>query len=764
MVSGPSIEREVLSEPAERDRDTVDLRGVFSILRERWAYVAIPTAIALALALLYLAAATRTYTGVTSLLIDTRTRPAVGDPNNSVGFSPDAILVESQVRLISSDAVLRRVVESEALADDPEFAPVRPGLRARIMQALGLGGKSASAEDRNAQAAFNLATRVVVKRSERTYIADIEVTSADPMKAAHLSDAVAKAYLADQQAARNDAAERDSDWVRGQIQEMQASLQTAELKAEGYKRQHGLIGANGKLLNEQELADTSASLSQAQSRATEVKARLDQIKNVNAAGRNLDTLPDALKSPLIDKLRGQYADLSRQQATLRQTLGDRHPALLEAQQQLRDIRRLIIEELARIQAGIANEFQTAQASVASLQIQVAALKDAAGISNENRVRLDELQRDVDARRTVYDRFLRARDTVREQAIDAPIGRIVAPARIPTSPTSPKSFAVLALSLAAGLGLGVTAALARDLMTPQRDQAPREPATASVAAVEPQPVVPVHEEPLIKEDAPLLVTEALPIKKEVFAVQVLGFVPSPFGNAATLTARSWLIDRLRTAWPMTMDTEHVPSLPAFRTSIAALGLMDPGATRDRANPRTILVTSLAGCDSRTTLALGLAEAAAAQGKHAIVIDADEHGSLLRDIVIDTAKPALIDLMGTTRLCYRIAAPFRGSLSVVPIIPGEGHMARRLQKQGTTTRIDGVSSNYDTVIFDGPSFGQSDRLRAMAATVETVVLVTGKGATQDSVEAAVAALALPRDTNVAAVLAADLTEGSATSAAA
>ncbi len=165
----------------------------------------------------------------------------------------------------------------------------------------------------------------MVKRSERTYIADIEATSVDPVKAAHLSDAVARAYLAEQQAARNDAAERDSDWVRGQIRQMQAGLQDAELKAEAYKRSHGIIDTNGKLLNEQELADASASLSAAISRASEIKARLDQIKNVTAAGRSVDSLPDALQSPLIDKLKGQYADVSRQAATLRQTLGDRHP-------------------------------------------------------------------------------------------------------------------------------------------------------------------------------------------------------------------------------------------------------------------------------------------------------------------------------------------------------------------------------------------------------------------------------------------------------
>src|ERR1700712_3117159 len=106
------------------------------------------------------------------------------------------------------------------------------------MLALGFApAAKSSAQDNVTRAMINFAPHVVVKRSERTYIADIEVTSSDPAKAARLANAVAQAYLADQQAARNDAADRDSEWVRGQISEMQARLQDAELKADAYRRE-----------------------------------------------------------------------------------------------------------------------------------------------------------------------------------------------------------------------------------------------------------------------------------------------------------------------------------------------------------------------------------------------------------------------------------------------------------------------------------------------------------------------------------------------
>ena len=512
----------------ERRRATArrqgDIADILAILQTRWRTVLLVWIAVLGLAVAYLATAKRIYTGSASILIDARARVPVGDPAAAMlNSSPDAILVESQVRLISSDSVLRRVAEAEHLVDNPEFAPPQPGLRARLMALVGFGGKgNAAPEDPLERVTAMLTGRVSVKRSERTYIADIEARAYDPALAARLATAVANAYFADQQAARVESAVRDSDWVLAQVTEMQTALQAAETRAETYRSQHGIIDVNGKMLNEQNLSEAATALVQARAKVADVRARYDQIERVITSGRSADTLPDALKSPAIDKLRSQYADISRQQATLRQTLGSRHPALLESDQQLRDVQRLIREELHRIEAGVANEYQTAQAGVTALETEVQNLKTTTVSSNTDRLKLDELQRDVDARRAVYDRFLRARDTVKEQASDVPIGRLIAPASVPTVPSSPKTVAVLALAGILGLLLGAgTALLAHTLRGTRRPKAARR---------DPEPVAP--------EPAP----------SRIGAVPLIGTVPSPFGADAVAEARPRLVEHLRILWP------------------------------------------------------------------------------------------------------------------------------------------------------------------------------------------------------------------------
>jgi polysaccharide biosynthesis transport protein len=714
-----------------------DLGDVFAILRRRWFVVATMTALALIAAAAYLATAPRLYTGVATILIDTRSRPAIGDPAASTVLTayPDAVLVESQIRVIASDAVLRRVVEAEHLASNPEFGPAAPGVRARLFQALGFAQPAAAPGDSDARAAAALARRIVVKRSERTYVVDVEVTAHDPVLAAQLANAVVKAYFDDQQAARAEVAERDSAWVLGQLKDMQADLQAAESRAEQYRREHGIIDLNGKLLNEQNLAEASSSLVQARARAAEAKARYDQIERVVQSGRNVDTLPDALRSSAMDKLRSQYNDISRQQATLRQTLGDRHPALLEAEQQMRDVKRLINDELGRIEAGIANEYQTAQANVTALEKQVQAFRTTTVASSADRVKLDELQRDIDARRAVYDRFLRARDTVKEQASDAPMGRVLAPANVPTAPSSPKTVAVLALAAVSGLLVGVGLALLSHTVGRRR----------------PEATAPAFEMPF----------DTAVETPDVCAPRRAGLVPSPLGPHTLTETRPRLVERLRALWP-TVDVAVENSHPAFRDAVAALPIDLPAARE--AGITTLLLTSEPGSEARTTLALGIASQAAERGLRAIVIDAEGGRSLLRDLVEPGAQADLLDLMGTTRMCYKVTSPGGEPIGIVPKIGDETRAVQRVRGRAGLRHIEGLRGHFDLVLFDGPSVSDGDRFRATALSAQHVVVVVSPQASEADIKAMTADLVMPDSAAVTVVTAEPLVASDAAHAAA
>ena len=419
--------------------------------------VLLPLIAATTLALLYVIVARPSYTATTSILIDARVKPSVAsDPGPAVGF-PDAALVESQVKLIASDVVLKRVVSEEKLAEDPDFVAPAPGLRDRLWAMLGLGQKAAPG-DQVANALGALARAVTVKRSERTYVMDVDVAANDAQKAARIANAVARAYVADQQEAQAEAAKRDVDFLRVRLEDLQSRVRDADKKVEDYKARNKLSDANGKPVPDQQLNEVTTALGAARARSAEAKARMDQVRRLSQAGKLPASTSDAAKSATLDRLRAQAAEIGRQEANLRTTLGERHPAMIEIQNQSQEVRRRIAEELKRVAETATNDYQTAKAAEGGLERQSDSMKKAVGDNNQTLVQLRELQREADAQRSVYERFLRTRETLRTDAGEQPIGRVIAPAIAPVAPSAPRRAAILSLAFLGGLAAGLGNAL------------------------------------------------------------------------------------------------------------------------------------------------------------------------------------------------------------------------------------------------------------------------------------------------------------------
>ena len=134
-----------------------------------------------------------------SILVDPRERVPVGLDAQPMPQNPDIALVESEMRILTSSAVLRRVAEAQNLADDPEF---RPGLVGLPLDSLtSLWRAPAADPDARLEAVVEaLGNRISVKRGERNYIVDVEVRAATPDKAEHLAQGLADAFFAEQAA------------------------------------------------------------------------------------------------------------------------------------------------------------------------------------------------------------------------------------------------------------------------------------------------------------------------------------------------------------------------------------------------------------------------------------------------------------------------------------------------------------------------------------------------------------------------------------
>jgi uncharacterized protein involved in exopolysaccharide biosynthesis/Mrp family chromosome partitioning ATPase len=691
------------AEPRAPARPQADVRDLFLIFVRRRFLILFVTVAALAMAFLYLFVTPSAYTGAVSILIDARMRAPIGADANAAPLGyPDATLVESQVRVISSDTVLRRVVQRENLENAPEFAPPpRAGLRTRLFALLGIQRKQET-EDNATRALLALSHAVAVNRSERTYVIDVDVTSHDPAKAARLANDVAEAYVDDQKEQQARQTERDAADLDKRLAALQTRLQQADTAVVQYKIAHGITDANGKNIGEQVLGDLATELVKARAQTIAAKGKYDQIRKIAAGGQLPDTIGDIAQSPTLDRLRQQYADIVRQEANLKTTLGSRHPALLEVESQLRDARGLIDQELKRIATAAKSDYQTALAEETEVKNRLEDARRQTDAANQSLVGLNELQRTADANHAVYDKYLRARKSMDDNATDAPMGRVIAPAIIPLAPSSPKTMAILAIALFGGLFFGAGTALLREYLAetapPSGDPARRQLRRAPT------------------RDLSLHVIASVP--KITRRTSSHNFLPR---------VRNWMLrSRAESPAPMSEDSTldeftTRPDSPFSKSILELFDALSLHGTR-RGNTRTVLITSASEASGKTTIAVNLAWAAVAAGEAVLLIDGNTGHPSLTELLRPGQSAGLVELAGTTRVIYSISRRDHGSLHVVPLLAAEEQIVTRLERRANAERFNGIAGNFDLVIIDGPTISAGEEARIAAGAVDSIAFVT------------------------------------------
>ncbi len=417
--------------------DGIDIRGLIDVLRRRWWMVLGPALILGGLALAYVMVTPQLFTASTLLLLDPRDQRVLQNDVLPAGAGSDAALVESQVRLVTSDTVLVRVVESLNLANIEEF-----------------GGDADSPVERAADALDKLADRISALRADRTYVLELRAKANDPVLARRIADALANAYIDDQIDAVRSATRKTNENVTARLGELREQLRLADEQVQQYRAANGLVGRDGNSITEQQLAELNQRLIQARAILATAQARYDQLSRGNAGAS-----PEALSSQAMSGLRTQEAEVARREADLSATYGDRHPAVMKVRAELSSIRAQIGAEVSRYGESARNELAIARADAAALQAELDRLTGRDVVDTRALIELRELQREADATRTIYEAMLtRAKETGEQQELATSTARVIAPAVTPSAASYPPKLLILGIAVAFGLGLGAALAL------------------------------------------------------------------------------------------------------------------------------------------------------------------------------------------------------------------------------------------------------------------------------------------------------------------
>jgi uncharacterized protein involved in exopolysaccharide biosynthesis/Mrp family chromosome partitioning ATPase len=373
------------------------------------------------------------YAATALVLVDPRELHVTADQDVLPGIGQDAAALQSLVEIAKSDGFLRPLIEKLHVAEDDDIA---------------------GSEQNPSKLLEKFRARLDISRRGLTYVIAMTFNSRSPQQAAYYANAVADAFVANQARFRTGAIEEAASFLNSRLKTLSDQVRAADDAVAKFKTEHGIINAGKESTTRQlRVTELSQQVSAARLLAEEAKNRYAQ------AQRNLKADVEATtgsRTDLLSILRAQRSQLNDQIAQKRAVLGDRHPDLVISYNQLNELNRQIETERKRNIDSAKSDYETLRDQQKSLEQQLASFEGEMLTDVQASVKLQELQRDADANRNIYEQFLSRFKTTNEQRLlQTSQARIVSAATAPTRPTRPP-LALILIALALGAVLSSAA--------------------------------------------------------------------------------------------------------------------------------------------------------------------------------------------------------------------------------------------------------------------------------------------------------------------
>lgn len=650
----------------ERVSNEINLGQTLKLLwRRRW-FILSWVALAVGLAWLVVAHLTPIYTATAQVMIDARRSRVVDLKEVMSQLTPQMVTVFSEVEVLRSRGLARRVADKLDLYADPEFNPaLRPvveknkvekliGDAASTLSALLGSGRPppelspAEADVRMRAGVVNsLMGRLSVSAVPQSLVIRLSVTSPDPVMAARLANAFAEAYVTDQLEARFEAVRRATSWLNGRLDDLRQNVAEAERSVAAYRSAAGLVESRGNTVTQQRLSELSSQLILAQSRRAEQEARVARIETLLRAGSGGDAAAELIDSPLIQRLREQEALLAREASDLSSRYAERHPQITKIRAEQAGLRRRIDAEVAKQVQATRSELAVLRDREGALAAQVRRLEVAINDQSQASVRLRELEREAQASRSLYEAFLsRFKETGEQEQIQQADSRIISTAEAPRTPTYPRSAMLVAVAAMAGLIAGVALVLLLeqfDDVFRNRDQLEQAIGLPVFGMVPQVRVLPGHQVESYLADKPA----------------------SSFAEA------------FRIIWF------------TLKNSVAGGG------------PKVVLVTSSVPEEGKSLTALSLARTAANLSMRVLLIDADLRRSSVAGMLRTEPSNGFADVLaGRATVAEAVRRDPLSQVDVLLSRPGNPPAVDLMASEGLPDLIAELRSLYDLVVIDSP----------------------------------------------------------------
>lgn len=441
------------------------LHDLLVILRARWRIVATTILLSVFVVAAVNLALPKQYRASATVVVDIKGADPVAGNATQSQVVPGYLA--TQVGVVASDRVVQKVIQSLRLEDDPVlrarwedeggwFGSVIAWLK--TMLADEPQSRADGVEETNTFGSWltaRLLKRLDVRPAREGSLIDIAVIWEDPVRAAQIANAFARAYISTNLELKVEPAKHYVAWFEERNQALRKNLEQAQARLSQYQREKGIVAASDARLDIE-----NARLGELSSQLTALQGtRADSSSRERQAGNDQNILTEMLQSPVIINLKGELAKLELRRAETAKRFGDNYPDLQRLDEQIATVNKSLNQEINRITSSLRSANQINLRREAEIRDGLDAQRARVLELSRQRDEIAVLQYDVTNAQRAYDTVTqRLAQTSLESQNQMTNVMVITPAVQPMGPDSPRIKVNLALALVFGSLFGIALAL------------------------------------------------------------------------------------------------------------------------------------------------------------------------------------------------------------------------------------------------------------------------------------------------------------------
>ena len=688
--------------------EAVHLRDYLRVLQKRRKLVAGIFVAFVGVAAIASFASTRLYTATAKIQIERQApqvAPVQGLEQIDAPVYDKYDYYETQYDILASRTVAARTIKALGLDSDARFvgAPQLEGkgIVARLKNVIGSlfpAGEEeppAAVEELGVDPGWidQYEAMLDIEPVRNSRLVKVSFTSEVPTLSAEVANKHVEEYVNSSLDQRLETTARAKEFLEEELAKAKERVDSAEVTLNQFRKEKGIIALDGGTSDivAARLGALNARFTDAQAERIRLEGQYRLIEK-----RDYESLPDVLKSMLVQQLKQEASKIEIEVAELSKTFLPSFPTMQEALARQAQAQARLRAEITKIVEGIRSGYLAAQAREAELAKQLEEQRQRALAQKDVGAEYNTLARDVETARDLYASLLqRLKDVDVAQEVKVSNVSVVDAAATPLRASYPRTLFNLFLATFAGLFFGTAAAFLVDyfddtVKTPEDVEKRLALATLGI--------VPAFASPAVSYGEP-------------------GGDRHRADGASTRTSKSPTTDLVVANAPRSVVAE---SYRAIRTAI----LM---STADNA-PQAMLFTSGAAAEGKTVTAVNQAVTLADSGANVLIVDADIRKPRIHSLLglsnatgLSTYLAGQIDLEKIIQPVPLDGNALRGSLHALPSGPFPPNPAELLGSRRMRETLAILRERYDFIVIDSPPVLPVTDAVVLSGMVDGVVLV-------------------------------------------